>query len=66
MAPYNAHDLRHTNAPRLMSIGISAKVVSERLDHSNISITLDTYFHVLQDAQKEAAEKIDNFFSSTK
>lgn len=61
------HDLRHTNATiMLMNLKIPAKVVSERLGHSNISITLDTYSHVLQDAQKEAAEKMDNFLSSTK
>lgn len=61
------HDLRHTNATiLLMNLKVPAKVVSERLGHSNISITLDTYSHVLQDAQKEAAEKMDNFLSSTK
>ena len=49
----------------LMNLNVLAKVVSEGLGHSNMSITLDTYSHVLQDAEKEAAEKTDNFFSST-
>lgn len=58
------HDLRHTNATMLMNLGVPPKVVSERLGHANISITLDTYSHVLKDKQAEAAEKMDNFISS--
>jgi integrase len=39
--------------------GIHPKVVSERLGHSSIAITLDTYSHVLPGIQEEAAAKID-------
>jgi len=53
------HDLRHTHATLLLTQGIHPKVVSERLGHSNISITLDVYSHVLPDMQREAASKID-------
>lgn len=53
------HDLRHTHATMLLSQGIHAKVVSERLGHSNIKITLDTYSHVLPNMQEEAANQID-------
>jgi len=35
------------------------KVVSERLRHASIGITLDTYSHVMPSMQEEAAEKID-------
>lgn len=52
------HGLRHTHATQLLKAGISAKVVSERLGHANIGITLDTYSHVLPDMQDEAAEAI--------
>jgi integrase len=47
------HDLRHSYASAALRAGVPAKVVSERLGHANISITLDTYTHVLpaQDAQ---------------
>lgn len=53
------HDLRHIHATILLSKRISSKVVSERLGHSTIAITLDTYFHVLPNMQEEAAKKID-------
>jgi len=36
-----------------------AKIVSERLGHSNIAITLDTYSHVLPSMQQQAAEGIN-------
>src|SRR5699024_6815935 len=39
------HDLRHTHATELMKAGINPKIVSERLGHSSIRITLDTYSH---------------------
>ena len=53
------HDLRHTHATLLLRQGIHPKVVSERLGHSTINITLDTYSHVMPDMQDEAAEKLD-------
>ena len=43
----------------LLSQGVHPKVVSERLGHASIGITLDTYSHVLPSMQEEAAEKID-------
>jgi len=53
------HDLRHTHATLLLRQGIHPKVVSERLGHSTINITLDTYSHVMPDMQDEAADKLD-------
>jgi integrase len=53
------HDLRHTHATLLLLDGVHAKIVSERLGHANIGITLDTYSHVLPGMQGEAARKID-------
>jgi len=53
------HDLRHTHATLLLRQGVHPKVVSERLGHSTISITLDTYSHVMPDMQDKAVEKLD-------
>lgn len=50
------HDLRHTHATELLKAGVHPKIVSERLGHSGIRITLDTYCHVLPTLQKDAAE----------
>jgi integrase len=53
------HDLRHTCATLLLSRGVPVKVVSEMLGHASVSITLDTYSHVLPDMQESAARAMD-------
>ncbi len=53
------HDLRHTHATLLLLKGIHPKIVSERLGHANIQITLDTYSHVLPNMQEGAAAAFD-------
>lgn len=50
------HDLRHTHATALLLAGVHPKVVQERLGHATISITLDTYSHVVPTMQKAAAD----------
>lgn len=52
------HDLRHTWATLALEAGIHPKIVSERLGHSTISITLDLYSHVVPGMQSEAAEQV--------
>jgi integrase len=52
------HDLRHTHATLALAAGVNPKVVSERLGHATISITLDTYSHVIPAMAEDAAEKI--------
>jgi len=54
------HDLRHTWATLALSGGVHPKIVSERLGHSTISITLDLYSHVLPGMQSKAAEQVSN------
>ena len=54
------HGLRHAHATLMLSAGVHPKVVSERLGHSNIAITMDTYSHVLPGLQEAAAEAIDD------
>ncbi len=53
------HDLRHTHATQLLRAGVNVKVVSERLGHANVSITLNTYAHVLPDMQQSAVDALD-------
>ncbi len=53
------HDLRHTAATLMLQQNIHPKVVQERLGQSDISLTLNTYSHVLPGMQEDAAEKID-------
>ena len=52
------HDLRHTHATLALQAGIHPKVVSERLGHSTISITLDVYSHAIPAMEEEAAAKV--------
>lgn len=60
------HDLRHTNASLMLAAGVSAKVAGSRLGHSNISITLDLYSHVLETVDQEAAAKLDTILDNKK
>jgi integrase len=53
------HDLRHSHATLLLRKNVHPKIVSERLGHSTVGITLDVYSHVLPGMQEEAARKID-------
>lgn len=54
------HDLRHTHATLLLAQKINPKIVQERLGHSTITLTLDTYSHLIPDIQKEAVNALDN------
>jgi integrase len=57
------HDLRHAHATLMLAKGVHPKVVSERLGHASIGITLDTYSHVLPTLQQEAAAAFDELFA---
>lgn len=57
------HDLRHSAATMLLTMGVHPKVVQELLGHSQISMTMDTYSHVLPSMQQEAMRKLDEAFS---
>ena len=56
------HDLRHSAATILLSMGVHPKVVQELLGHSSISMTIDTYSHILPSMQQEAMHKLDDLF----
>ena len=50
------HNLRHTHATLMLEQGWHPKIVSERLGHSSITLTIDTYSHVIPSLQREAAK----------
>jgi integrase len=56
------HDLRHSCATLLASMGVPAKVIQEILGHSSIVVTQNLYGHVIEGMQEEAMEKMDNLF----
>ena len=58
------HDLRHTSATLALASGVHPKVVQERLGHATISVTLDTYSHVLPSMQEDAASRIEDAMSA--
>jgi integrase len=56
------HDARHTHASLMLKQGIHPKIVQERLGHSSIAVTLDTYSHVAPGLQAAAAKRFDELF----
>jgi integrase len=54
------HDLRHTCASLLLAQNVHPKVVQELLGHSQISVTLDIYSHVMPTARRQAADVLDD------
>lgn len=57
------HDLRHACASLLLVQGVHPRVVMETLGHSQISLTMNTYSHVLPALQREAADRMEAIFS---
>jgi len=55
------HDLRHSYATGALRAGVSAKVVSERIGHANVGFFLETYAHVLDNDDREAAEQAASY-----
>jgi len=62
LPPVRFHDLRHGHATLMLTQGVHPKVVSERLGHASIGITLDLYSHVLPTLQQQAAQAFDELF----
>jgi integrase len=60
------HDMRHTFATRLFELGEEPKTVQELLGHSTVSITLNTYTHVLESVKEKAISKLDELHSILK
>jgi len=60
MSHIRLHDLRHTHASLLLQAGVHPKIVQERLGHSSIRVTLDTYSRVMGGLQEVAAQRFDD------
>jgi integrase len=58
------HDLRHSVATLLLSIGTHPKVVQELLGHGQISLTMDTYSHVMPTLQRETMARLDDLLGN--
>jgi integrase len=60
------HDLRHTAVSLMLNHGVPVIIVSKRLGHAKVSVTLDTYGHLITEMQDEAAELIDDLITPVK
>lgn len=59
LKPIRLHDARHTHASIMLKQSVHPKIVQERLGHSSIQITLDTYSHIAPGLQEAAAAGFD-------
>lgn len=64
MNHFNFHALRHTYATRLLEANEHPKVVQEILGHSDITLALNTYSHVIPEIKMAAAQKLDHLFEN--
>ena len=54
---------RHTSASLLLALGVDTKLISTRLGHSSVAFTMDTYAHLLPEANNQAAVKLARILS---
>jgi integrase len=59
------HDLRHSTATLLLTLGVHPKIVQELLGHSQIFVTLDVYSHILPTLQGEAMQQLNTLLTSS-
>jgi integrase len=59
LSPFRFHDLRHTAAGLMVASNVHPKVMQTRLGHSSISVTLDTYGHLLPNLDEEVADSLE-------
>jgi integrase len=58
------HDLRHVCASLMLVQGVHPRVVMETLGHSQMSLTMDTYSHVIPALQREAADRMESVLAA--
>jgi len=56
---FTFHSLRHTHASIMLQQGVSSKTVAERLGHSTVVITLDTYSHLTPGVKEDAVDRFE-------
>lgn len=59
LPPMTPHGCRHTHGTALMALGVSPRIVSDRLGHAGVQITMDLYGHPSGGMQREVAERLD-------
>jgi integrase len=64
--PLRLHGLRHSHASHLLAENVHPKIVQERLGHHSISVTMDTYSHLMPNMQADATAKLDAAFRAAK
>jgi len=57
------HDLRHSAVAILIAQGVNIKAIGELLGHSSVAFTLQVYGHLLEEAKRETADKMDSALS---
>jgi integrase len=60
------HDLRHTQASLLLAAGVDLKVIQKRLGQADFATTANLYAHLMQGAQADATEKLDDMLRKSK
>lgn len=60
------YDTRHTHATLLLTAGVNPKIVSARLRHASVGITLDTYSHVLPEVDAGVADTLDEMLEDVR
>ncbi len=65
LPPIRLHDVRHTYATVALQAGVPVKVVSERLGHASIAVTLRIYAHVLPGMDRDAANTVADVILGT-
>jgi integrase len=65
LPPMRFHDVRHTTATLLLSMGTHPKIVQELLGHSQITVTLEIYSHVLPSLQEETMQKFHTWLTAS-
>ncbi|ENK0556072.1 site-specific integrase [Clostridium botulinum] len=64
--PFNFHSLRHTHATMLLEAGANIKDIQQRLGHSKISTTMDTYSHVTNTLKLDSVNRFETIISKIK
>lgn len=64
LPPIRFHDLRHTHASLLLAAGTHPKLVQEQLGHSTVTLTLDTYSHVLPSLRRQVAATMQQLLAA--
>lgn len=64
LRPMRVHDLRHGCASLLLAKGVTPRVLMETLGHSQISLTMNTYAHVIPSLQRDAADRMDEILAN--